>query len=93
MLVPQETRTISVDFGLLTAEELLKNHKGERRRSLEHQIKHASLTANLKRKNRAKNFKEGVRWFLDNAHLTISVSAKQFFHRVEHFALNFILII
>jgi hypothetical protein len=70
------TRTISADPGLLSPEELLKNHKDGRRRTLEEIIakKHALRENEYFMGSLAQRCRDYVRWFLDNARLKISVS-------------------
>lgn len=73
-----ESRTISVDPGLLSPEEVLSRHQGGRRRSLEGLIeKHRTLSndgipIHLR-------CRKHVRWFLDSARLKISVSTVERF--------------
>lgn len=71
------TRTISVDPGLLSPEELLKSHKDGRRKTLEAIIAKrncASLSEAESRHFRQK-CREYINWFLDSAKLKISVSS------------------
>lgn len=69
------SRTVSADPGLLSPEELLASHKGGRRRTLEQLIAEQRAKELLKdHKNEYfSRCREYVRWFLDNAHLKISV--------------------
>jgi hypothetical protein len=71
-----ESRTISVDPGLLSPEELLAHHQGGRRRSLEGFIeKQRTVSSNGTPIHlRCRKY---VRWFLDSARLKISVSPFQ----------------
>lgn len=69
------SRIVSADPGLLSPEELLAIHKGGRRKTLE-QLIAEQRTKELQ--NDPKNAivsrcRAKVHWFLDNAHLKISV--------------------
>lgn len=68
------TRTVSADLGLLSPEELLKSHKGGRRQSLEDEIRQASFSCKIRHTPWRLRCRDGVRYFLDNAHIKISVS-------------------
>lgn len=67
-----ESRTVSIDPGLLSPEELLTRHQGGRRRTLEGLIgKHQhSFEEGYAIRHRCREY---VRWFLDSARLKISV--------------------
>ncbi len=84
----ETTRTVSADPGLLTPEELLKNLKDGRRKTLEEIIaqKNSSVTFDTPR-SFLRRCRDHVRWFLDTARLKISVSPQinEFFqHYINH---------
>lgn len=68
------TRTVSADLGLLSPEELLENHEGGRRQSLEDEIRRVSFSCKIRRTPWSRRCRDGIRYFLDNAHIKISVS-------------------
>ncbi len=72
-------RTVSADPGLLTPEELLAQHEGGRRRTLE-QLIEKSRELHIEKKSCNKLYKEKIRWFLDTARLRISVSPFNYIH-------------
>lgn len=69
------SRTVSADPGLLSPEELLASHKGGRRKTLEQLI--AEQRTNDLQKDPKNTIisrcRAKVQWFLDGAHLKISV--------------------
>jgi hypothetical protein len=68
-----ESRTISVDPGLLSPEELLSRHEGGRRKSLEGLIEKQQTVFNDGKPIHLL-CRQHMRWFLDSARLKISVS-------------------
>ena len=73
------TRTVSADPGLLSNEELLKQHTGRRRRTLEALVARESiggLTSSTKEKASMlfQRARTKVRWFIEHAQIKISVS-------------------
>lgn len=70
-------RTVSTDPGLMTAEELLANSTGGRRRTLEKiiaQHESSSLYRNRLRWACFTSLRERVHWFISKGRLHISVS-------------------
>lgn len=71
-------RTVSMDPGLMTAEELLANSKGGRRKTLEDIIarhEYSSLYPMKFRWSCCTHLRKHVLWFIDKGRLQISVSA------------------
>jgi hypothetical protein len=69
------SRTVSADPGLLSPEELLAIHKGGRRKTLEQLIAEQRTKEQQNDPNNTivSRCRAKVQWFLDNAHLKISV--------------------
>ena len=70
-------RTVSVNPGLLSPEELLKRHKGGRRKTLEALIARSVSSLGLNIKTRNQIYQEKARWFLDDARVKFSVSVER----------------
>ena len=72
------TRTVSADPGLLSNEELLKQHTGKRRRTLEALVARESIGGLTSTKEKAsmlfQRARTKVRWFIEHAQIKISVS-------------------
>ena len=68
-------RTVSTDPGLMSPQQLLKSHKDGRRKTLEQLIAMKESSQEFKEPSSfLKICRDYVRWFLDSAHLKISVS-------------------